>query len=51
MDIVENSSSYRYNNSGNFELEFQKFNVKSFIAISTDKAAPPFNNIYSLSKL
>lgn len=28
----------------------KKFNVKSFIAISTDKAAPPFNNIYSLSK-
>ena len=28
----------------------KKFNVKNFIAISTDKAAPPFNNIYSLSK-
>lgn len=28
----------------------KKFGVKEFIAISTDKAAPPFNNIYSLTK-
>ncbi len=28
----------------------KKFGLKEFIAISTDKAAPPFNNIYSLSK-
>lgn len=28
----------------------KKFNLKEFIAISTDKAAPPFNNIYSLTK-
>ena len=28
----------------------KKFDVKDFIAISTDKAAPPFNNIYSITK-
>jgi len=28
----------------------KKLDVKDFIAISTDKAAPPFNNVYSLTK-
>ena len=28
----------------------KNFGVKNFIVISTDKAAPPFSNIYSLSK-
>ena len=28
----------------------KNFGIKNFIVILTDKAAPPFSNIYSLSK-